>query len=73
MLQAAGRFGEQIEEEVAVVRQEPPHPAVLADDRLEILGGAHAVEDTCLAFVHEVVPLAVHLELVHRGIADQDR
>ena len=52
---------------------DPHKPQVLLHDRFEILRRTRAVEDAAFALVHEVVLLAVDRELVHRGVADDDR
>ena len=73
MLEPAAGFGQQVQEQILVVGQAAPHAAVLADHRLEILGGAGAVEHPALALVHEVVLLVVDREFVDRGVAEHDR
>jgi hypothetical protein len=57
---------------VAVVRQKSPEPAVLLDDGLQVSRCAGAIEHAPLAYVDERVFLPVHLEVVHRRIANDD-
>ena len=53
VLEAAARFRDHVEEDVAVVRQQSPQPAIFLDDRFEVFRRAGAVEHATLADIDQ--------------------
>jgi hypothetical protein len=73
VLQPAAGLGDDVEEEIFLVRQRAPEGALRLDDLLQVARGHGAVEDAGFPLVDEVMRLPVHAELVDSRVPEQDR
>ena len=72
MLEAAATPAEDVQEDVAPVRQAAPEDEALLDDHPQVCGGPGAVPFIWLAHVHQHVRHALHRELVGPQVAGDD-
>ena len=72
MLEPASGLDQHVQEEVAVVGEEAPHPVLLARDALDVGGRGRTVPHPSFADVDEGVGGAVHREGVGRRVAGDD-